>query len=299
MYKQIDSNKRKTIFLLGFFLIFIIFLGWIFSRALGNPLILYIAVFISVFQAWISYFYSDRITLFISRAKEVKHKENPKIYHLVENLCITAGMPVPKIYIINDSAPNAFATGRDPKHAVICLTTGIIGKLEKPELEGVIAHELSHIKNYDIRLMTIVVVLVGIVVLLADLFLRWSFWGGGRRRSREGNQLQTIFMVVGIVLALLSPLFATLIKLAISRKREFLSDADGALLTRYPEGLASALLKISADTEPLEAANKATAHLYITNPLKELKGTSRGWFASLFETHPPIEERVHQLRKMA
>ncbi len=299
MYKQIDSNKRKTIFLLGFFLIFIIFLGWIFSRALGNPLILYIAVFISVFQAWISYFYSDRITLFISRAKEVKHKENPKIYHLVENLCITAGMPVPKIYIINDSAPNAFATGRDPKHAVICLTTGIIGKLEKPELEGVIAHELSHIKNYDIRLMTIVVVLVGIVVLLADLFLRWSFWGGGRRRSREGNQLQAIFMVVGIVLALLSPLFATLIKLAISRKREFLSDADGALLTRYPEGLASALLKISADTEPLEAANKATAHLYIINPLKELKGTSRGWFASLFETHPPIEERVHQLRKMA
>lgn len=227
----------------------------------------------------------------------------------MENLCITAGLPTPRIYIIDDTAPNAFATGRDPKHAVVCFTTGILQKLEKTELEGVVAHELSHIGNYDIRVMTLVVVLVGTVTLLADWMLRASFFGGRRKSNSEGGgQLQIILIVVGIILAILSPIIATLIKLAVSRKREFLADASGALLTRYPEGLAKALEKISADKEPLEAANKATAHMYIVNPFHEDKGTStslgatsaggRSWFSKMFNTHPPVEERVRRLREM-
>lgn len=295
MYKEIDANKRATSIFLSVFLIFIIFLGWVFSQALGSPLILYVAVFIAVTQALISYYYSDKITLAISGAKEVPREENLQLHRLVENLAITAGLPKPKIYLIEDSAPNAFATGRDPAHAAVTVTSGLLDKLDKTELEGVIAHELSHISNYDIRLMSLVVVLVGIIVLLSDLFLRWSFWG---RDDRDRDNAGAIFLVVGIILALLAPLFATIIKLAISRRREFLADASGAMLTRYPEGLASALEKIAQDKEPLEAANKATAHLYIANPLKEHIGTARGWFASLFDTHPPIEERVKRLRAM-
>ncbi len=301
MYNQIDSNKRKTIILIGGFLIFIIGIAWVFSQVFENPFIVPIAVIFAVAMSISSYWYSDKITLFISSAKEVKPNENKELYHIVENLCITAGLPIPRIYIINDSAPNAFATGRDPKHSVICVTSGLLHKLDKPELEGVVAHELSHIGNYDIRLMTIVVVLVGIVALLSDFFLHWTWWGGrGRRRGSEGGgQLQLILFVVGLVLAILAPLFATLIQLSISRKREFLADATGSLLTRYPEGLARALEKISQDTEPLKAANKATAHLYIINPLKEHKGKTRAWFAGLFSTHPKISERVAKLREMA
>jgi len=208
---------------------------------------------------------------------------------------------MPRVYIIDDTAPNAFATGRDPKHAVVCVTTGILQKLQKTELEGVIAHELSHIGNYDIRVMTLVVVLVGTITLLADWLLRASFFGGGRKRSNDsgGNQLAAIIAIAGLILAILSPLIATLIKLAVSRKREYLADASGALLTRYPEGLAKALEKISKDTEPLEAANKATAHMYIVNPLKEHQGKdSVGWFAKMFNTHPPIEDRIKKLREM-
>lgn len=295
MYKEIDANKRATAIFLGTFLIFIIFLGWIFSRAFGSPLILYIAVFIALTQAFISYYYSDKITLAISGAKEVPREENLELHRIVENLAITAGLPKPKVYLIEDSAPNAFATGRDPNHAAVTVTSGLLDKLDKTELEGVIAHELSHIGNYDIRLMSLIVVLVGIIVLLSDLFLRWSFWGAD---DRERDSSGAIFLVLGFILALLAPLFATIIKLAISRRREFLADASGALLTRYPEGLASALEKIAADKERLEAANKATAHLYIANPLKEHIGTARGWFASLFDTHPPIKERVKRLRAM-
>ena len=202
---------------------------------------------------------------------------------------------MPKIYIINDSAPNAFATGRDPNHSVVCVTTGILDKLDKIELEGVIAHELSHVRNYDIRLMAIVVILVGLVALLADIFMRSLWYGGNRRRDDKGSS-QGIFLLIGIILAILSPLIATLIQLAVSRKREFLADASGALLTRYPEGLASALEKISADKEPLEVANNATAHLYIANPFKgKIQGS---WFSNLFNTHPPIEERIKILRSM-
>ena len=295
MYNQIDSNKRNTVLLIGIFLVVIIFLGWFFSYQFNNQLILVIAVIIAVSQAFISYYYSDKITLAISGAHEVKHNENPQLYHIVENLCITAGLPVPKIYIIDDSAPNAFATGRDPKHAVICVTRGLLDKLNKTELEGVISHELSHIGNFDIRLMTITVVLVGIVALLSDWFLRWSWWGDSRRRD-DNSQLGGILALVAIILVILSPIIAQLIKLAISRKREFLADASGALLTRYPDGLANALEKIARDHEPLEAANKATAHLYIENPFKEGEKRSVSWFVNLFNTHPPVEERIKKLR---
>lgn len=295
MYKEIDSNKRKTVIFITGFLIFIIGLGWIFSRVLGHPWILFLAAGISILMSISSYWYSDKLILGISHAHEVKRDDNKQLYRLVENLCITAGLPLPKIYIIEDPAPNAFATGRDPQHAVICVTRGLLDKLNKTELEGVIAHELSHIGNYDIRLSMVIVILVGLVVLMSDWFLRLSFFGDS---DSDSGELGFIFLIIGIILALLSPLFATLIQLAISRKREFLADASGALLTRYPEGLARALEKISADKTPLKVANKATAHLYITNPLKEHQGTRRGFLAGLFDTHPPIEERIKRLRAM-
>jgi len=294
MYKQIDSNKRRTFFLFFFFFIFVVALGYLLSWYFDNPLILVAAVAFSVIQSLISYYYSDSITLAISQAHEAP-REEPflELHRLVENLSITAGIPKPRVYVINDSAPNAFATGRDPKHAAVAVTTGLLEKLNKNELEGVVAHELSHIENYDIRVMTVVVVLVGVVALLSDFFLRWTWFGGGRRDEREGGgQLGAILLIVGIVLAILAPLFATLIQLAISRSREYLADADGALLTRYPEGLASALEKIALDKEPLEVANRATAHLYIESPLKG-QNVSR-----LFSTHPPVEERIKKLREM-
>lgn len=309
-YDHISKNKTESWILIFSFLVVISLLGFVFSQYYGNPSILYIAVGFSIFTSLISYYFSDSITLALSQAKEVDRQGNPELYRLVENLCIAAGLPTPKIYVIEDTAPNAFATGRDPQHAVVCFTTGILQKLEKPELEGVVAHELSHIGNYDIRVMTLVVVLVGVVTLLADWMMRATFFGG-RRRSRDsegGGQIQLVLLIVGIILAILSPIIATLIKLAVSRKREFLADASGALLTRYPEGLARALEKISQDQEPLEAANKATAHMYIVNPFHEdtgpsdaLRATSAGgrsWFSSLFNTHPPIEERVKRLREM-
>jgi heat shock protein HtpX len=297
-YTEIGRNKRRTVVLIGLFLIFIIGIGWIFSRALGMNWILPAAIIFASFQAFASYYWSDKITLAISGAHEVQKKEAPELYRIVENLSISAGLPMPKVYIIEDFAPNAFATGRDPKHAVVAVTRGLLDKLEKPELEGVIAHEMSHIGNYDIRLMMVVVVLVGVVVLLSDWFLRFTFWGGGDNDNDSG-EFGAILGVIGIILALLSPIFATIIQLALSRKREFLADADGALLTRYPEGLARALEKISSDTQPLARANKATAHLYIANPIGDHKGKGgRGWFAGLFDTHPPIVERVAKLRSM-
>lgn len=299
-YDLINKNKRQSYLLIGSFLIIITLLGWAFSLRFNNPGILYFAVGFSILSSLISYYFSDSITLALSSAKEIDRQTNPELYRIVENLCIAAGLPTPRIYIIEDTAPNAFATGRDPQHAVVCVTTGILQKLEQTELEGVIAHELSHIGNYDIRVMTLVVVLVGIITLLADWMLRASFFGGRRRSSdREGGQIGAIIAIFGLVLAILSPIIATLIKLAVSRQREFLADASGALLTRYPEGLARALEKISQDKEPLEAANKATAHMYIINPLKEHQGQdSIGWFAKMFNTHPPVEDRIKRLREM-
>ncbi|MDP3987741.1 MAG: M48 family metallopeptidase [Candidatus Levybacteria bacterium] len=276
---------------------FITTIAFVFGKANGSGLsFVGLALIISGLMSLGSYYYSDKIILTMSKAKQIKKEDYPQYYRIVENLCIGDGLPMPKVYVIEDSAPNAFATGRDPKHAVICATTGILEKLNKVELEGVVAHELSHIKNFDIRLMAVVVILVGLVALLADFFMR-SLWFGGRRNDDRGSgSAQGIFLLIGIILAILSPIIATLIQLAVSRKREFLADASGALLTRYPEGLASALEKISRDKEPLEAANNATAHLYIVNPFKGKEINS--WFAGLFNTHPPIEERIKILRSM-
>ena len=293
LYDQKGSNIRKTFLLFTIFLVVIIGIGWIFSRAYANPSILFFAVILSSLMSFISYWYSDKIVLKISRARPIEEKDNRELYHIVENLCITAGLPVPKIYLIDEKAMNALATGRDPKHAVVAITSGLLEKLDKSELEGVISHELSHIGNRDILLSTVVVVLVGFVVLLSDFFMRSMFWGGfGRRDDREGgNQGGAIMMMIGIAMAILSPIAVTLIQLAISRNREFLADASGTLLTRYPGGLISALQKISADPTPLKVANKATNHLWISSPRKSS-------ITKLFMTHPPIEERIKRLREM-
>lgn len=297
IYNQIDSNKRRSFALLVLFIILVSFLGYIFARAAGfGEGVVLLAFAFSVLTSIGSFYYGDKIVLAISGARELAEKENPYLHHLVENVCLGAGMLKPKIYSIEDTAMNAFATGRDPKHAVICFTTGIVDKLEKLELEGVVAHELSHVKNYDIRYMALVSVLVGVVTLLSDWFLRSLWWNRGKRNDRESGQFGAVLFIIALVLAILSPLFATLIQLAVSRKREFLADASGALITRYPEGLARALQKLARDKEPLEAANKATAHLYIVSPLKGQDLV--GWFAGLFNTHPPIGERIKILRSM-
>ena len=295
LYSQAESNTRKTWLLIASFLVFVIGLGFLFSYLLQSSLILVIAVIFSILMSFFSYWYSDKIVLKLTHAKPIEKKDNPELYRLVENLCITAGLPLPKIYEINEAQPNAFATGRDVNHAVVAVTRGLLERLERVELEGVIAHELSHVGNKDMLLGTVIVVLVGVVTLLANFFLRISFWGGGRRRdSRDSGGL--IMLVLGILAAILAPIAAALIQLAISRKREFLADASGALLTRYPEGLARALEKISADSTPLKTANSSTAHLYISSPFKGKQ--SKSWFTKLFMTHPPVEERVRALRGM-
>lgn len=293
MYNQIDSNKRKTVFLIAIFIAIILAIGYFLGYYLqyGNGMVV-IALIISLLMTTISYFSGDKIALASTGAKEIQKADNPYVYRLVENLCITAGTPVPKVYLINSPALNAFATGRDPEHASIALTSGIIEALENEELEGVIAHELSHIKNYDIRVMMIVVVLVGAIALISDMFFRARILGGKRDNDKGGGQLNTIIMLVGIALVILSPIIAELIKLAISRKREYLADASGALLTRYPEGLAKALEKISQSSTPMPHASSATAHLFISNPFKSKS------FSSLFSTHPPVEERIKKLREM-
>lgn len=294
-YTEITKNKTYSVLLIMIFLLVIIGLGFVFSQAYGTPEILFFAVIFSTVSALISYFFSDKIALSMSGAKEINLQSNPELYRIVENLSIAAGLPIPKIFIIEDTALNAFATGRNPNNAVVAVTRGLLERLDKTELEGVLAHELSHVGNYDIRFMTLVVVLVGIVTLLADWMLRMSFFGGKRDNNNGGSP---IFLLIGVGLAILSPIIAMLIQLAVSRKREFLADATGALITRYPEGLASALEKIAADHEPLEVANKATAHLYISNPLKDHEKDGQSWFANLFNTHPPIEERIKRLREM-
>jgi len=295
LYTQADSNTRKTWFLITGFLVFIIAIGWLFSYLLEDSAILYIAIFISIFSSFASYWWSDKIVLGMYRAKEVLHNDNPELYHIVENLCITAGLPTPKIYIIPEIQPNAFATGRDKKHAIVAVTQGLLQKLNKTELEGVLAHELSHIGNKDMLVMTVVAVMAGIVATLANFFMRISFWGG-RRNSDDDNKSGAILAILGIVAAILAPIAATLVQLAISRKREFLADATGALLTRYPEGLASALEKISADPTPMRVTNDATSSLFIDSPYKGKQKSQ--WLAKLFMTHPPIEDRIKILRDM-
>jgi len=294
LYTHADSNIRKTWLYLGFFFILVIFIGWLISYFLGNQIFLWVAVIYSFLMSFLSYWYSDKIVLAMTHAKPIEKKDSPELYRLVENLCITAGLPLPKIYILNEAQPNAFATGRDPKHGVLAVTRGLLLRLEKSELEGVIAHELSHIGNRDALLQTIVVVLVGVIVVLTNFFFRISFRTRSSGNDKKGGV--AIMALVALILAIFAPLFANLIKLAISRKREFLADASGALLTRYPEGLAGALEKISQDQNPLRVANDSTAHLYISSPFRGEEKMS--WLHKLFSTHPPIEERVRALREM-
>jgi len=295
LYTQASSNIFKTwVFMTGFF-VFIIALGWLFSYLLGDSSFLYFAVILASAQSFIAYWYSDKIVLAQADARAIEKRDNPELYRIVENLCIAAGLPTPKIYIINEAQPNAFATGRDKNHAVVAVTRGLLERLDKPELEGVIAHELSHVGNRDMLLSTVIVVLVGVISVLADFFMRISFWGGGRKRDNDSGA--SILFFVGIVAAILAPIAATLIQLAISRKREFLADADGALLTRYPEGLANALRKISSDPQPLSTASTTTSHLYIANPFRGQK--AKNWANNLFSTHPPVEERIKILMEMS
>lgn len=297
IYQNIDENRRDTVIIMVTFIAVVSAIAWFVGEYYGQgygTTFVGGALILSGISSYASYYYSDKIVLSVSGAQEVDDTQAHDLHNLVENVCIAAGLPKPKIYIIDDSAMNAFATGRDPNHAVICFTTGIIARLEKRELEGVIAHELSHVGNYDIRLMSIVSVLVGTITLIADWFTRGQLYGLGRRRRGDG-ELNGIIMILGILFIILSPIVATLIKLAISRHREYLADATGALITRYPKGLADALRKLSGDHEVLEAANGATAHLYITNPLRSDLG---GFFAGLFDTHPPIEERIKRLEAM-
>ncbi|MEX1026715.1 MAG: M48 family metallopeptidase [Candidatus Paceibacterota bacterium] len=295
IYGQRDRNIWKTWgLMLGFFL-FVIAIGWTFSWIYNSSIILVIAVGIALVMNWVSYWYSDKIVLKMSGAVSVTETSHPDLYDITENLCITAGLPMPKLYVIPDDAPNAFATGRNPEHAAIAVTQGLLQRLERVELEGVIAHELAHVGNRDILVMTVVVTLVGVVTLLSDLFLRMTLFGGMGNSREGGGQFQLFMILIGLGLAILSPIVAMIIKFAVSRRREFLADASGALLTRYPEGLASALEKISAYSGEMKRANHATAHLYISNPFKSKNG-GPSFLTKLFMTHPPTGERIKALR---
>lgn len=293
----IQSNITKTYVIMTLFVVFVVLIAYVFGQALGyGNSFMWFAVIFSVVSSFASYYWGDSLILAMSSARPADRKRDFDFFTVAENLSMAAGIPKPRLYVIEDTAMNAFATGRDPKHAIVVATTGILSRLDRRELEGVIAHELSHIKNYDTRLMAVVAVLVGTVAYLADMFLRSLWWGGGRRSRDEDRGLAGILMIVGIVLALLSPILATLIQMAASRNREYLADVSGAKLTRYPEGLARALEKLGHDKEVLEAATNATAHLYITNPFK---GKNFGaWFANAFNTHPPIEDRIKRLRAL-
>ncbi len=278
------------------FLILVILVGWAISFALDSPIILYIAVAISILTNFYAYWYSDKLVLKMTNAHEVSFDQNPELHRIVENLAITAGLPKPKIFIINDAQPNAFATGRNPENAVVAVTRGLLEKLNRSELEGVIAHELAHIGNRDMLISTVTVVLAGLIAIISDIFLRWTFFGGARRGGSDDSRANGIMMVIALISIILAPLAASIIRTAVSRKREFLADASGALLTRYPEGLASALEKISSDPHQLKKASNATAHLFFSSPFKGKK--KKSFFIKLFATHPPVEERIKALRNI-
>lgn len=293
MYTQIASNKRKSILLAFMFVLLVSALGYVYSLASHRPGVFVVVAAFSLIYALVSYHFSAQLALSVSGAQPIAKADAPELYRLVENLSIAGGLPMPKVYIINDPSPNAFATGRDPNHAVVAVTTGILQILEKEELEGVLAHELSHVGNYDIRFMAVVMVLVTAISLLSNFFFNWSFFGGD---DEEGGGNNPVGLVIGIAAAILAPIAATLLQLAVSRRREYLADASGALLTRYPEGLARALEKISSVDKPLEHASTANAHMYFSNPLA---GKKQGSLAmKLFSTHPPIEDRIAKLRAM-
>ncbi|HVF69660.1 MAG TPA: M48 family metallopeptidase [Xanthomonadales bacterium] len=296
IYSNISKNIWKSWLIMVLFVLFATTVAYVIGKATGyGPSYSLIIFPIAILTSVGSYFYSDKIVLATTGAKQITKSDSPELFRIVENLSIAAGIPMPKVHIIHDGAPNAFATGRSPKNASIAVTTGIMERLNKSELEGVIAHELSHVKNFDTRLLAITAVLVGFIALLTDIFMRNLFWGG-MNRDNDDSRANAFFLVIGIVLAILAPIIASLIQLAVSRKREFLADASGALLTRYPEGLASALEKIAADPKPLRTASNATAHLFIVNPFKGKKAHS--FFTGLFNTHPSLEERIKILREM-
>lgn len=299
MYKQIRQNKTNTGLLIFLFILFFLGMGYGFGFYYTNDPkeslgMMGIFGIVSMVYALISYFASGSIALAITGAKEIQKKDNPTLYNVVENLSIATGVPTPRIFLIEDTALNAFATGRSPKHASVAITRGLLEKLDKAELEGVMAHELAHIQNYDIRLQSVIVGLIGLIALLSDIFLRSLHQG--RRRSDSDSKGNLVFILVGIALAILAPIIGKIMHLAISRQREYLADASGALITRYPEGLARALEKIKADKEPLEAANKATAHMYIENPLRNEKEGK--WLNGIFASHPDIDDRISRLRGM-
>jgi len=288
LYTQQGKNIRKTWYLMTGFLVIVIALGWLVAQIYGDVSFLYIAVAFSLLMNITAYWFSDKIALSATGAKEADPKEYLELHRILENLAITAGLPKPRLYVIDDPAPNAFAAGRDPKHAVVAVTTGLLARLDRSELEGVIAHELSHIGNRDILVMTVAVVLAGFIAIISDIFLRMSFYGGGNRDNKN-----PILLIAGVAAIIIAPIAAQLIKLAVSRRREFLADASGALLTRYPDGLASALQKISSYQAPMRRANHATAHLFISNPFGA--HDAGRFIAKIFSTHPPVEERVKAL----
>lgn len=299
-YDRIESNRRKSLLLLAGFILFVVAFGYIVGYAwLGDPVGAVFGLVLALVAGTVSglatYYAGDRVVLAASRARRITHEDNPQLFNVVEEMSIAAGLPMPKVYIIEDEAPNAFATGRDPEHASIAVTSGLLRKLNRDELQGVIAHEMAHVGNLDIRYAMLVGVLVGTVVLISDFFLRSLWFGGGRTRRGGGNQLQLVMILIAIALAILAPIFARLLQLSISRQREYLADATAVKLTRNPKGLADALEKISRDPKPLKVANRATAHLYIANPLR--KREKRRSLA-LFSTHPPIEDRIRILRAM-
>jgi len=301
--ERIARNRRNSLLLIAGFLAFVTVFGYVIGFAwIGDPVGalfgLALALVVGIISGLVTYYAGDRMVLAASRAKEITHDDAPVLFNVVEEMAIASGLPMPKVYIVNDTAPNAFATGRDPEHASVAVTKGLLDKLDRDELQGVIAHEMAHVGNFDIRYAMLVGILVGTTVLISDFFLRGLWFGGGRGGGRRGGggggQLQIIMIIVAVVLAILAPLFARLLQLSISRQREYLADATAVRLTRNPKGLADALAKISGDREVLEVANRATAHLYIANPIKKFEKRSKG----LFSTHPPMEERIKILRQM-
>jgi heat shock protein HtpX len=303
--EQISANKRKTVLLILGTLVFVGAVGYVLGLVVSGGstqaalAALAIALLISIGMSWTSYRYGDRIVLATARARSVTHEEEPRLHNVVEGLALAAGIPKPAVYVVPEQAPNAFATGRDPEHSSIAVTQGLLDMMNRVELEGVVGHEMSHIRDRDILLGTVVATLVGVVVLLAEFMLRWFWWGGmgGRRNNEGGNEGNAILFAVGLALAVLAPFFAQIIKLAMSRRREYLADAEGAMLTRYPPGLASALRKVAGDHTPMRTANNATAHLWLNQPSRT-PGEENHWFENLFSTHPPIQERIRLLEEM-
>lgn len=297
-YAHISANKRKSALLVLLFILVVAGLGWLIGESQFQSGIGFLGIFgiIAIAYSLVAYFAGGKMVLAVSRARQIHKKDDPELWNVIEELCLASGMPIPQIYVIDDTAPNAFATGRDPEHAIVAITTGLRQKLDRDELQGVMAHELSHIRYYDIRLQTLIGVLVGLTALVSDMFLRSLWWGRGRgsRRSRSDRGGNAAILIVAVLAAILAPFFARLLQLSISRKREYLADAGAVQLTRYPEGLARALEKISGDQEVLEVANRATQHLYIVNPIKPFEDRAR----NLFSTHPPTEERIRRVRSM-